>query len=153
MTNFTEEKLEEAIISLFKNQKILHQEGDKIFRDTGDVILFNDLSNYLKSRYKKDNITDKEVAFIIRDLSSLSSKGLYESNKVFIKKMTDGFLLKRENKKKDILIELIDYSINDNNNFKIINQLEIKGFETRIPDLILYINGLPLVIFEFKSAI
>ena len=31
--------------------------------------------------------------------------------------------------------------------------MEIRGFETRIPDLILYVNGLPLVIFEFKSAI
>lgn len=34
-----------------------------------------------------------------------------------------------------------------------VNQLEIVGYETRIPDGILYINGLPLVVFEFKSAI
>ena len=40
-----------------------------------------------------------------------------------------------------------------NNLFKIVNQLEITGSEKRIPDGILYINGLPLVVFEFKSAI
>ena len=40
-----------------------------------------------------------------------------------------------------------------NNLFKIVNQLEITGHEKRIPDGILYINGLPLVVFEFKSAI
>ena len=34
-----------------------------------------------------------------------------------------------------------------------VNQLEIQGYEKRIPDGILYINGLPLVVFEFKSAI
>ena len=67
--------------------------------------------------------------------------------------MSDGIVLKRSNKKKDILIELIDYADKDINNFKIVSQLEIRGFETRIPDLILYVNGLPLVIFEFKSAI
>ena len=39
------------------------------------------------------------------------------------------------------------------NIFKIVNQLEIVGHELRIPDGILYINGLPLVVFEFKSAI
>jgi type I restriction enzyme R subunit len=39
------------------------------------------------------------------------------------------------------------------NIFKIVNQLEIVGHEKRIPDGILYINGLPLVVFEFKSAI
>lgn len=44
------------------------------------------------------------------------------------------------------------------NIYKIVNQLEIEGYvadgsEKRIPDGILYINGLPLVVFEFKSAI
>ena len=41
----------------------------------------------------------------------------------------------------------------DPNIYRIVNQLEIEGHEKRIPDLILYINGLPLVVFEFKSAI
>ena len=39
------------------------------------------------------------------------------------------------------------------NIFKLVNQLEITGSHLRIPDGILYINGLPLVVFEFKSAI
>ena len=39
------------------------------------------------------------------------------------------------------------------NRYRLVNQLEIEGSETRIPDAILYINGLPLVVFEFKSAI
>jgi len=43
---------------------------------------------------------------------------------------------------------------NTNNIYKIVNQLEIQGNENkRIPDGILYINGLPLVVFEFKSPI
>jgi type I restriction enzyme R subunit len=41
----------------------------------------------------------------------------------------------------------------DRNIYKMVNQLEIIGYEKRIPDGILYINGLPLVVFEFKSAI
>jgi len=43
--------------------------------------------------------------------------------------------------------------VGDPNIYRIVNQLEIEGREKRIPDLILYINGLPLVVFEFKSAI
>ena len=39
------------------------------------------------------------------------------------------------------------------NIYKVVNQLEIEGKELRIPDAILYINGLPLVVFEFKSAV
>jgi type I restriction enzyme R subunit len=48
--------------------------------------------------------------------------------------------------------KLVDYRTN-HNRFKLVNQLEIVGSEKRIPDGILYINGLPLVVFEFKSAI
>ena len=127
--------------------------GDKINRDTNDVVLVNDFEEYLKKRYAKDNISDNEIKSIIRDILDNSTSSLYESNKRFIKKLSDGIVLKRSNKKKDILIELIDYADKDINNFKIVSQLEIRGFETRIPDLILYVNGLPLVIFEFKSAI
>ena len=47
---------------------------------------------------------------------------------------------------------IADYQTN-RNIFKLVNQLEIYGKEKRIPDGILYINGLPLVVFEFKSAI
>ncbi len=66
----------------------------------------------------------------------------------------NGFLLKREDPtQKDIYIYLIDYQNIENNQFHIVNQLEIIGYEQRIPDGILYINGLPLVVFEFKSAV
>ena len=41
----------------------------------------------------------------------------------------------------------------DYNIYKFVNQLEITGTQKRIPDGIIYINGLPLVVFEFKSAI
>ena len=50
-------------------------------------------------------------------------------------------------------------TVGDGNIYKIVNQLEIEGVasasggQLRIPDGILYINGLPLVLFEFKSAI
>ena len=48
---------------------------------------------------------------------------------------------------------MIDYDELQNNTYRIVNQMEIQGYELRIPDGILYINGLPLVVFEFKSAI
>ena len=41
----------------------------------------------------------------------------------------------------------------DNNIYKFVNQLEIVGTEKRIPDGIIYVNGLPVVVFEFKTAI
>jgi len=71
-----------------------------------------------------------------------------------MKLVSDGFIFKREDaSQKDIHIQFINYDDVSKNSFKVVNQLEIVGYEKRIPDGILYINGMPLVVFEFKSAI
>ena len=167
---FTEAQLEQAFIHLLQEEQMTHLVGGEVRKNefqgvsepptqyghivTEKVLIDADLRNYLKSNYAKDYITDAEVDSIIRDLERLPSSDLYESNKTFMKMVSDGFLLKREDRnQKDIFIQLIDYSEKDNNTYKIVNQLAIKGYEMRIPDLILYINGLPLVVFEFKTAI
>jgi len=108
----------------------------------------------LQSRYKADDITQSEITQIIRKLQSYPSSDLYDSNKTIMKLVSDGFIFKREDANaKDIHIEFINYEDVQTNNFKIVNQLEIVGHEKRIPDGVLYINGFPLVVFEFKSAI
>jgi len=154
MNKFTEEKLELSFISLLNDQKINHQGGKDIKRDESEVLLKDDLKEYLSIRYKTDNITASEINQIIRELETYPSSDLYDSNKSIMKLISDGFIFKREDaSQKDIYIELINYDDVKNNSFKIVNQLEIVGYETRIPDGILYINGIPLVVFEFKSAI
>jgi len=119
-----------------------------------EVLLKEDLINYLQNQYAKENITTSEIESIIRKLEVYPSSDIYESNKAIMDIVSNGFLLKREDRnQKDLYIQLIDYSEKDNNIYKIVNQFEIVGYEKRIPDAIIYINGLPLVVFEFKSAI
>lgn len=173
---FTEAQLEDAIIQLLGEQGYPHVIGTDIDRGSkGDeeVLIKDDLRAFLKSQYSDEGITDSEIETVVRELEALSAQDLYDSNKQIMKLLADGFQLKREpsaNKKpsanikpsasnkgesqKDIHIYLIDYEATDNNHYKIVNQLEIQGHENkRIPDGLLYINGLPLVVFEFKSAI
>lgn len=151
---FTETALEEAIIELILQQDISHVPGGVIARDPSDVLIKDDLRAFLRTQYASEGITTSEIEAIIRQLESKPASDLYDSNKAVMKMVSDGFLLKREDRnKKDLFIQLIDYSEADKNHYKIVNQLEISGFEKRIPDGILYINGLPLVVFEFKSAV
>ena len=151
---FTEAKLEQAIIGLLEKEGYPHVLGQDISREPNEVLIREDLKTFLVKKYKADGISPGEIDSIIRQLELLSASDLYESNKAVMKLVSDGFGLKREDRsQKDIHINLIDYSDSDNNNYKIVNQLEIYGYEKRIPDGILYINGLPLVVFEFKSAI
>ncbi|MDD5158092.1 type I restriction endonuclease subunit R [Sulfurimonas sp.] len=154
MNKFTEEKLELAFIELLGEQGIGYEYGKEIARADGEVLLVNDLRKYLADRYKPEYITESEINQIIRKLESYPSSDLYDTNKSIMKLVADGFIFKREDaNQKDIHIQFINYEDVQNNTFKIVNQLEIVGYEKRIPDGILYINGLPLVVFEFKSAI
>ena len=173
---FTEAKLEKAFTELLGNENFPHQLGITISRSADEVLIEADLQNYLLNQYYAEGITITEVKSIILQLKSLPASDLYETNKTIMKMLADGFILKREDRnKKDIYIELIDYKglqkqrrpsadqlINlaaeeqaeiDNNIYKFVTQLEITGTEKRIPDGIVYINGLPLVVLEFKSAI
>jgi len=151
---FTEETLEKAVIELFGEVDIPHHHGETIHKEMSDVLLRDDLRLFLQNRYASEGITQNEIDFIILKLDRYPSSALYESNRDIIRLIADGFTLKREDRtQKDIYIELLDFETASNNIFKIVNQLEIQGTEKRIPDGIVYINGLPLVVFEFKSAV
>ena len=154
MIKFDEATLEQAIIDLLEEEGYPHVLGGSIEREIDEVLIQDDLRSFLKKQYSVDNITDEEIDSIIRRLKVFPAGDLYGSNKKIMKMVQDGFTLKREDRsQKDLHIHLIDYSPDNNNIYKIVNQLEIYGYEKRIPDGILYINGLPLVVFEFKSAI
>lgn len=174
---FTEAKLEQVFTELLGNEGYPHFVGSSLVRSSEDEVLIeDDLEAYLLNRYQNANLTETEAQSIILQLKTLSSADLYESNKKIMRWLADGFILKREDRsQKDIHISLIDYAgLNrqrqsenldiiaaepeeqyppDTNVYKFVNQLEIVGTERRIPDGILYINGLPVVVFEFKTAI
>lgn len=180
--SFTEARLEQAIIELLGAQGFPYVPGGTLSRSKSEVLIKDDLRAYLSKRYAADGITSGEINSVINRLERMPAADLYDSNRSIHKLVADGFLLKREDRsKKDLYVQLVDYSglpeqkipaegdvetidgagavnypqtgYGDGNIYKVVNQLEIEGKELRIPDAIVYINGLPLVVFEFKSAI
>lgn len=155
MANFNEYALEMSIMELFKDEGYIHLNGSQIHRERTEVLLQDDLKQYLYNRYAKDGITPSEVDGILLMLRNISGT-LYEANKAFYKLLCDGFILNREDRtQKDIYIELIDFDTPENNIFKAVNQFEIEGInnQLRIPDGIVFVNGIPVVVLEFKSAV
>ena len=109
--NFTEEKLEHAFIELLEQQGFPYVPGADIARKTDEVMIEDDMLEYLLNRYGNDNLTRNEANQIIRQLKGYASSDLYESNKTIMKMVSDGFILKREDRtQKDLYIQLIDYS-------------------------------------------
>ena len=154
MSTFNEHTLEMAVMELFKDEGYTYVNGEKIARrDLSEVLLTAELKAFLKKQYH--DITDSEIDGIIMNLKSISGT-IYEANKTFYQLLCDGFILNREDRnKKDIYISLLDFETPENNIFKIVNQFEIEGMnnQKRIPDAIVFVNGLPLVVIEFKSAV
>lgn len=148
---FNEASLELAIIESLKNQNYEYVKGEDIHKELSDVLLRDDFRNFMILNY---DLTDFEVNSLLRRFDNYTNADLYSSNKEIMSFIMEGLIIKREDKtKQDLYINFIDYENPEKNIIKVVNQLEIQGTEKRIPDAIIYINGLPLVVFEFKSAV
>lgn len=151
---FNEAQLEEVFVDQFKEQGYEYVHGENIARDSRDVLLYDDLLSFLRKRYKASGITDGEIATAIHRLEATDGGGLYNENVEAMRLIMQGFAIKRDDPSKpNLFIQLIDYATPENNIFKFVNQFEIEGEHKRIPDGIVFVNGLPLVVLEFKNAI
>ncbi len=154
MSHFNEHSLEMAIMELFTQQGYGYQSGETIHKELSEVLLRDDLRMFLQERYSAQGITPLEVERAIARLTADNGAPLYEQNRQTHRLMTEGFAIKREDASlPDLFVEVIDFDHPERNIFKVVNQLEIKGLEKRIPDGIVYVNGLPVVVLEFKSAV
>ncbi len=149
---FTEAELENAFIELFEKQGYDYLSGEQIHRRLDDILIVEDLAAYLRKKYK--DITDTEILRAISLLENISSTPLYEGNKSTYKLLTEGYdLIRDDNSKIALHIDYIDFDEIDNNTYKIVNQFSVEDVKNRRPDLLVFINGIPVTIFEFKTAI
>lgn len=156
MPHFNEHALEMSIMELFQQEGYIYTNGEEIHKEVSDVLLRDDLRAYLRGRYGEAGITPLEIERAVAKLTANVGFSLYENNLHTYRLMVEGFSLKRDNSSlPDLYVEPIDFGGKSlsNNIFRVVNQLEIKGAETRIPDGIVYVNGLPVVVLEFKSAV
>ncbi|HLU17657.1 MAG TPA: type I restriction endonuclease subunit R [Edaphocola sp.] len=153
MTKYTESQLEQAFISLLVSEGYEYVNGQDLVRSSNqEVLIKEDLRVFLQRRYH--DLDEIELESIINELAFQSASNLYEANKYICRLLADGYLFKRHQAdKKDLLIRYIDTENIAQNSFKVVKQLAIQGAELRIPDLVLYVNGIPLVVLELKTAI
>ena len=151
---FTEEQLEQAIIDLFTGQDYDYVSGESIHRTLDEVLLKDDIEAYLRKRYAQADLSDVEVKKIVQQLDLIPATPLYEGNRDAFHLVTEGFDFVRDDPSKIALhVDFIDFDVRDNNSFKVVNQFSVQGERLRRPDMLLFVNGIPVAIFEFKTAI
>lgn len=128
-------------------------DGDIPERQYNDVVLQNRLRIAIDRLNPTLNYEAKDAAF--RKLLRFESTDALISNETVHKYITEGIEVevRLEDGVRGQQVKIIDFENPENNEFLVINQLTIiEGNSNKRPDIILFINGLPLVVIELKNA-
>ncbi len=150
---FYESDYEEALIDLLERQGWTYTFGGEIARNNREVLLLDDLKAYLKKRYA--DLMDSDIEEITNHLRHTSGQTHFELLRNTYYLIRDGYRYTRNSDGQIFDIEYLDFAVdNPNNIYRCVNQFEV-GYglkaDIRIPDVLLFINGIPLCIFELKN--
>ena len=151
--SFTEGSYEKALIALFENLGYQHQYGPNIERDYYVPFYEEQLIESLTTiNYGKPRLAIDEAISKLKDIEIGS---LPQRNELFMDYIQHGIevsFFDGKEQRNDI-IYLIDYNDKNikRNDFKVINQWTFVENSEKRADIILFVNGLPLVVIELKS--
>ena len=148
-----ESDYEEALIDLLVQQGWEYKHGGSIARNNREVLLVDDLTLYLHKRY--NDLQANDIEDIINILRNVSGQTHFERLRNTYYLVRDRFRYTRNQDGKIFDIEFVDFEAqNKNNIYRCVNQFEV-GYglkdDKRIPDVLLFVNGIPLCIFELKN--
>lgn len=149
---FREENYENAILSLLCDLGYICLYGPEIDRDFHSPIYQDVLSEQLPAINL--NADKQAVDEALYKLTHMEHGTLIQQNKQFMDWLQNGMEVayQKEGKTKHDIIHLIDYKNITKNSFHAINQWTVVENETKRPDIVLFVNGLPLVVVELKTC-
>ena len=149
---YTEEQLEDMTLNIFENLGYERLNGYNIDRDFHSVFmdnnLFDDISNI------NNNFNDAQINDAIKTIKNLSHGNPVEDNKTFTRYLLEGVPVevKTSTGYQYKNVKLIDFQNINKNHFQAVNQFSIIDRDSKRPDIIIFINGIPLVVIELKTA-
>ena len=150
---FTEEQLEDITLNILENLGYERINGYNLDRDYHSVFMDNALFDDL-CRINQD-FNDSQIQEAVKTIKTLSHGNPIEDNKTFTRYLLEGVpvQIKTNSGYQYKNIKLIDFNNIDNNHFQAVQQFTIIEFDTKRPDIIIFINGIPLVVVELKTAV
>lgn len=148
----TEATIEQATIDWLTDLKYLHKSGTTLPQNNHEVVLKDQLLGFIQKQYPE--LPKDMQALVVAEFTNNEGADLEHRNRTFHLKLTKGLEFTYEDndgKEKAIHIYPIDFNNPKNNTFWAVNQFSITGKNKRRPDIIIYINGLPLIVFELKN--
>lgn len=148
---FTEGDYENSIIELFKEMGYTHVYGPDVERDYNSPLFESELEESL--RRINPELCDEAIADALYKLHHFENGELAQQNAVFMDYLQNGIevTFRHNGERRADIAYLIDYKNKDNNSYIVANQWTFVEHSNKRPDIILFINGLPLVLMELKS--
>lgn len=158
--NFTEDLLEEAVIEILKELDYQYEFGPDIGHDGErperqgykEVILEQRLRDALVKLNR--HLPEEALEEAYRKIITFNSPALTENNKQFHTLLVEGVdvTFRKNGEIKTEKAMIVDFSRPELNDFLAVNQFTIIESEERRPDMLIFVNGLPIVVVELKSA-
>ena len=161
-SRLTESAIEDFAIKLFERLGYSYVYGPDIAHDGeqpershyGEVLLTGRLAQALKRINPK--LSPVMLQDALKEVQRISSPELLANNEAFHHLLTEGVKVSRQQDgdERGDLVWLIDFAHPENNEFVVANQFTvIENHQNKRPDLVLFVNGIPLVVIELKNAI
>ncbi len=151
--SINENTLEKAIITELQAKGYEYVYGPEIERDYHKVILEECFRTSMLNI--NHGITQEIISEAYKSIKNLSLLRLEDLNASFHKYLVEGIPIpyKKDGEIRTFTVKLVDFDNIDANDFKVINQYTIIEYKNKRPDILVFINGIPMVLFELKNMV
>ena len=151
--SFTEATFEQAVIELFEQMGYTHLYAPEWERDHESPLLDTVLLDSLSRINKK--LPPEAIQEAVDKLKNFEGGSFIEKNRVFMDYLQNGIEVKyfAKGEEDSAIVYLLDYRRPGNNAFYVVNQFTyIENGNNRRPDIILFINGLPCLLYTSRCV-
>ena len=148
---YTEADYENSVIELFRNMGYSYLYGPDIERDFHNPLYEEEL---VASLYRLNrSLPEDAISDALFKLKNFENGELVQKNAVFMDYLQNGIPVRyfEKGEERSSIVYLVDYKNPDNNSFIVANQWTFIENSNKRPDILLFLNGIPVVIVELKS--
>ena len=148
-----ESEYEEAFVELLQNEEWQYTYGGDMHRRYTDVIIEEDMREFIKMNYSDKELTEDDYKVIIARMRNVGEATDYTSLCAAYSLYHNGCdYTYSDANRQPFHFDYINFQDYTKNVFRAVNQFEVhQGNEIRIPDVILFVNGIPACIIELKN--
>ena len=149
---FAEDNYEKAIIQLFQDELgYSYQYGPDVERDYTEPLYLDELEPALTRI--NPLLPEGAIQEALNKLKHFENGSILQKNEVFMNYLQNGIEVSYFHNGEHLagIVKIVDFENIENNSFTVINQWTIIEYSNKRPDVIVFVNGLPVVVFELKS--